>query len=46
MFLSERRRIAELELSVKLPTMSYGVDLRGQFRRAVTYVDSEGSKAL
>ena len=52
MFLSERRRIAELELSVKLPTvyafrehaedgglMSYGVDLRGQFRRAAAYVD-------
>jgi putative ABC transport system substrate-binding protein len=52
MFLSERRRIAELELSMKLPTvyafrehvedgglMSYGVDLRGQFRRAAAYVD-------
>src|SRR6266480_6528501 len=52
MFLSERRRIAELELSVKLPAvyafrehvedgglMSYGVDLRGQFRRAAAYVD-------
>ncbi len=52
MFLNERRRIAELELSVKLPTvyafrehvedgglMSYGVDLRGQFRRAAAYVD-------
>jgi putative ABC transport system substrate-binding protein len=52
MFLNERRRIAELELSVKLPIvyafrehvvdgglMSYGVDLRGQFRRAAAYVD-------
>ena len=51
-FLSERRRIAELELSVKVPAvyafrehvedgglMSYGVDLRGQFRRAAAYVD-------
>ncbi len=52
MFLSERRQIAELELSVKIPAvyafrehvedgglMSYGVDLRGQFRRAAAYVD-------
>jgi putative ABC transport system substrate-binding protein len=52
MFLSERRRIAELQLSVKLPAvyafrehvedgglMSYGVDLRGQFRHAAAYVD-------
>jgi putative tryptophan/tyrosine transport system substrate-binding protein len=52
MFLSERRRIAELELSLNLPAvyafrehveagglMSYGVDLRGQFRRAAAYVD-------
>jgi ABC-type uncharacterized transport system substrate-binding protein len=52
MFLSERQRIAELALAVKLPTVyafrehaeaggliSYGVDLREQFRRAARYVD-------
>ncbi len=52
MFLSERRRIAELEIAVKIPAVyafrehaedgglvSYGVDLREQFRRAAGYVD-------
>jgi putative ABC transport system substrate-binding protein len=52
MFLSERQRIAELALAVKLPAVyafrehaeargliSYGVDLRAQFRRAARYVD-------
>ncbi len=52
MFLSERQRIAELALAVKLPVVyafrehaevggliSYGVDLREQFRRAARYVD-------
>jgi ABC-type uncharacterized transport system substrate-binding protein len=52
MFLSERRRLAELAMTAKLPAvyalrehaedgglMSYGVDLRRQFRRAAVYVD-------
>jgi putative ABC transport system substrate-binding protein len=52
MFLNERRRIAELAIAARLPTMfglrehvdagglmSYGVDLRGGFRRAADYVD-------
>jgi putative tryptophan/tyrosine transport system substrate-binding protein len=52
MFLSERRRIAELALALKLPAVyafrehaeaggliSYGVDLREQFRRAARSVD-------
>ncbi len=52
MFLSERRRIAELALALKLPAIyafrehveaggliSYGVDLREQFRLAANYVD-------
>jgi putative tryptophan/tyrosine transport system substrate-binding protein len=52
MFLSERQRIAELALAVKLPAVyafrehaeaggliSYGVDLREQFRRAARSVD-------
>jgi putative ABC transport system substrate-binding protein len=59
MFLSERRRIAELMTGVKVPAvyafrehaedgglMSYGVDLREQFRRAAGYVHKilEGAK--
>ncbi len=52
MYLNERRRIAELVLSARVPTVyafrehaeaggliSYGVDLRDQFRRAARYVD-------
>jgi putative tryptophan/tyrosine transport system substrate-binding protein len=52
MFLNERRRLAELAMTAKLPAvyalrehaedgglMSYGVDLRQQFRRAAGYVD-------
>jgi putative ABC transport system substrate-binding protein len=52
MFLNERRRIAELALSVKVPAVyafrehaeaggliSYGVDLREQFRHAARYAD-------
>jgi len=52
MFLSERRRIAELAMTANVPAvyafrehaddgglMSYGVDLREQFRRAAGYVD-------
>jgi putative ABC transport system substrate-binding protein len=52
MYLNERRRIAELATSAKLPTVyafrehaeaggliSFGVDLREQFRRAARYVD-------
>jgi putative ABC transport system substrate-binding protein len=52
MFLTERRRIAMLALSARLPTMfgfrehveagglmSYGIELRANYRRAAEYVD-------
>ena len=52
MFLSERRRIAELAIAAQLPVvygtrehvedgglMSYGINLRENFRRAAAYVD-------
>jgi ABC-type uncharacterized transport system substrate-binding protein len=52
MFLTERRRIAMLAITARLPTMfgfrdhvaagglmSYGVNLRANFRRAADYVD-------
>jgi putative ABC transport system substrate-binding protein len=52
MFLNERRRVADLAITTRLPIvcgfrehveegalMSYGIDLRDNFRRAAAYVD-------